>query len=201
MSIITPKAHPHYHPVIRLPDSIELYDFSHGYDANRKLLTPYGIGKYNEHRPGMYTGDLFEIEVRTIHMGIDIGAPVGTPVFAFDDGRILHQGYNSEPYDYGHVMVTEHRDPDGNLFWVLLGHLSKDSVAHLPTGSEFNKGDLLGWIGNKSENGGWNPHLHIQLTTERPETHDLPGVVSIQERQEALKRFPDPRNILGAVYP
>ena len=91
MSLISPQSHPHYHPVIRLPNTVELYDFSQGYDPNRRLLSPFGIGKYNEHRPGMYTGDLFETEARTIHMGIDIGAPIGTPVYAFDNGTILHR--------------------------------------------------------------------------------------------------------------
>ena len=200
MSLISPKPHPHYHPVIKLPDTVELYDFSKGYDADRTLQSPFGIGKYNEHRPGMYTGDLFETEARTIHMGIDIGAPVGTPIYAFDNGRILHQGFNPEPYDYGHVIITEHTDETGKLFWVLLGHLSKSSVERLTTGSPFQKGDLLAWVGNKSENGGWNPHLHIQLSTVRPETHDLPGVVSKQELEHALIRYPDPRNILGDVY-
>ena len=200
MSLITPQPHPHYHPVVRLPNTIELYDFSQGYDSDRRLLSPFGIGKYNEHRPGMYTGELFETEARTIHMGIDIGAPIGTPVFAFDSGRILHQGFNPEPFDYGHVIVTEHQDQHGNLFWVLLGHLSKVSICRIATGAQFKKGDILGWIGDKSENGGWNPHLHIQLSTIRPDTHDLPGVVSLQEHEDALVRYPDPRQILGAVY-
>ena len=201
MSLITPQKHTKYHPVIKLPNVIELYDFSNGYNPDRTLQSPFGIGQYNEHRPGMYTGELFEVEARTIHMGIDIGAPVDTPVYAFDKGRILHQGFNPEPFDYGHVIVTEHTDEKGDLFWVLLGHLSKSSVERLATGTYFQRGDLLGWVGNKSENGGWNPHLHIQLSTIRPKTHDLPGVVSRQEHEEALKRYPDPRQILGAVYP
>ena len=200
MSLISPQPHPYFHPVIRLPDTVELYDFSQGYDANRKLLSTFGIGKYNEHRPGMYRGELFETEARTIHMGIDIGAPVGTPVYAFDKGRVLHQGFNPEPFDYGHVIVTEHQDPNGNLFWVLLGHLAKNSIHKTQTGSTFQKGDILGWIGDKSDNGGWNPHLHIQLSTVRPDTHDLPGVVSLQERIAAQKRYPDPRTILGPIY-
>ena len=201
MSLITPKPHPIYHPVIKLPDVVELYDFSKGYNANRTLKSPFGIGKYNEHRPGMYKGALFEAEARTIHMGIDIGAPVNTPIFAFDKGRILHQGFNQEPFDYGHVIVTEHTDENGELFWVLLGHLSKSSVDRRAAGSTFNKGALIGWVGDTTDNGGWNPHLHIQLSTVRPETHDLPGVVSRQEHAKALVRFPDPRQILGALYP
>ena len=35
----------------------------------------------------MYTQDLFGGE-RTIHVGLDIGGPAQTPIFAFEDGRI-----------------------------------------------------------------------------------------------------------------
>lgn len=199
MSLITPIKHPTFHPVIKLPSQIELYDFSKGYDSNRTLQCEYGVGKYNEHRPGMYTGKLFEKEARTIHMGVDIGAPAGTTVYAFDDGKVIHAGYNPEPFDYGFVIVTEHRNKDGDLYWVLFGHLSKESVEHCPK-SPFNKGEILGWLGDKSENGGWNPHLHIQLSTVRPETHDLPGVVSLPEREQALLLYPDPRIVLGDIY-
>ena len=199
MSLVSPSTHPTFHPVIKLPHQIELYDFSKGYNANRTLQCEYGVGKYNEHRPGMYTGALFEQDARTVHMGIDIGAPAGTTVYAFDDGKIIHAGYNPEPFDYGHVIVTEHTNALGQQYWVLFGHLSKKSVER-SRHSTFTKGAILGWLGNKSENGGWNPHLHIQLSTIRPETHDLPGVVSLKERAQALLLYPDPRIILGDIY-
>jgi murein DD-endopeptidase MepM/ murein hydrolase activator NlpD len=41
-------------------------------------------------------------------MGLDIGGPVDTPIYAFADGQILHYGYNSAPGDYGNVIVTKH---------------------------------------------------------------------------------------------
>ena len=55
-------------------------------------------------------------------------------------------------------------------------------------------------IANESENGGWEPHLHFQLSIIEPETHDLPGVVSIQDSAIALKLYPDPRLVLGPIY-
>ena len=100
--------HPDFHPVIKLPKDYEVYDFTKGYDPNRELQSDYGVGKYNEHRPGMYQGDHFEKERRTIHIGIDIAAPIGTPIYAFADGKIHKQGYNSLPWDYGATIVTEH---------------------------------------------------------------------------------------------
>ena len=37
----------------------------------------------------MYSAELFS-DGRFLHVGIDIGAPVGTPCMAFDDGEISH---------------------------------------------------------------------------------------------------------------
>jgi hypothetical protein len=82
----------HFHPVIPLPPGYEVYDFTQSYDPNRTLKSPYGIGRYNEDRRGMYTSELFASEnpekARTIHVGIDIAAPLGSPVHAFFEGEI-----------------------------------------------------------------------------------------------------------------
>ena len=50
------------------------------------------------------------------------------------------------------------------------------------------------------ENGGWEPHLHFQLSYQEPETHDMPGVVAPSDREEALQIYPDPRLVLGTLY-
>ena len=41
------------HPVIDLPPDREVFDFTRGYDPHRALTSPYGIGRYDEKRPGM----------------------------------------------------------------------------------------------------------------------------------------------------
>ena len=55
-------------------------------------------------------------------------------------------------------------------------------------------------MGDKHENGGWESHLHFQLSINEPETHDMPGVVDPQNRDEALENYPDPRLVLGPIY-
>ena len=55
-------------------------------------------------------------------------------------------------------------------------------------------------MGTREVNGGWNPHLHFQLSLLEPETHDLPGAVSVADRSWALRAFPDPRLVLGPLY-
>lgn len=187
-----------FQAIIDLPADYEVYDFTQGYDENRERSSEYGIGRFNEKRPGMYVTDLFG-GVRDIHMGIDIGAPVGTPVHAFFDGEVLSFGYNPAEGDYGNVVVTKH-EIDGVALYALYGHLSHSSIEGMSVGQQLPAGGIVGYLGDRHENGGWNAHVHFQLSLERPETHDMPGAVSDANREEALQKFLDPRLVLGPLY-
>ena len=186
-------------PVIRLPASYEVYDFSKGYDPERMRSSAYGIGRYDEKRAGMYTTDLFKEGARDIHVGIDIAAPAGTEVHAFYAGEIFMTGINPAEGDYGGTVITQHQLGECTL-WALHGHLSHASARARKTGDRFAAGDVIAWLGEKSENGGWNPHLHFQLSWERPQKCDLPGVVGDKDRSRALAVYPDPRLVLGPLY-
>ncbi len=188
-----------FHFVIQLPADFEVYDFSQGYDPNRTLSSPYGIGKYAENRPGMYKGDLFESDQRTIHMGIDIAAPIGTSIHSFADGTIHCFGINPQPFDYGPTIITKHVIEDITIY-ALFGHLSLISLKGKKHGQKIKKGEVIASLGRKEENGGWNPHLHFQLSLIEPKTHDLPGVVHKDQLLWALENFPDPRIVLGPLY-
>ena len=189
-----------FHPVIDLPDGYEVYDFSRGYDPNRERSSLYGIGRYNEYRPSMYSAPQYAVdEIRNIHMGIDIAAPVGDPVRAFYHGSIYLFGDNTAHQDYGPTIITKHRLLDQDLY-ALHGHLSRASISDLQSGQTFKAGDTIGYIGDETENGGWNPHIHFQLCRLAPATHDLPGVVSAAQHAAALTIFPDPRLVLGPIY-
>ena len=187
-----------FHSVIHLPDEFEIYDFTRGYDPNRELSHAYGIGKYDEVRPGMYEGEQFE-GIRNIHMGIDIGCPAGEPVFAFYEGTIHKLGDNALPYDYGPTIITRHTWLDQVVF-ALHGHLSRESLSRWSEGDAFAAGAEIATVGQSHENGGWNPHLHFQLSLIEPETHDLPGAVSAAQRDQARRDFPDPRLVMGPLY-
>ena len=199
---------PPFHPVVVLPPGYVVLDLSGPgpyttpapWAPTPWAPTPWAIGRYDEQR-GIYSQALFqgEGEPRSLHVGIDLGGPAGTAVHAFTDGFVLHAGYNPAEGDYGHVLVTEQRI-DGQPVWALFGHLCRASIGHSPPGRRFQAGEVLGWMGEQGENGGWPPHLHFQLSIERPETHDLPGAVRPSERAQALRRFPDPRCILGPLY-
>ena len=136
---------------------------------------------------------------RDIHIGVDVMGPVNTPVHAVCDGTIHAVGYNPAALDYGHVIVTRH-EANGITFWALSGHLSANSIAEKTIGDEVKGGECLGWFGDKHENGGWPPHVHFQLSLIEPPTHDMSGVVSTAQHQQALQDYPDPRWVMGPLF-
>ena len=192
-----------FHPVIRLPAEYEIFDFSQqNYDPNRYRSHEYGIGKYNERRMGMYTSELFTQNpeaMRDVHMGIDIAAPVDSPVYAFSEGKIFCAAVNPAEGDYGGTVITEH-EQNGVRLWALHGHLSHASVKGKQAGTPFSKGDVIAWVGSREENGGWNPHLHFQLSLDEPIVCDMPGAVSVSNRDQGCLIYPDPRLVLGKLY-
>jgi murein DD-endopeptidase MepM/ murein hydrolase activator NlpD len=187
-----------FHSVIDLPDNFEVFDFTQGYDAERVRKIPFGVGKFNEVRKNMYTTELFAGN-RNIHMGIDIAAPVNHPVKSFYDGSVFMFAYNGAAGDYGHTLIIKYVF-DGTALYALYGHLSETSTAGKRVGQTVRAGEVIGFIGDKHENGGWNPHLHLQLSLEEPAVCDMPGAVSKENLQEALKIYLDPQLVLGKLY-
>jgi len=180
------------------PGKMEVLDLSEGYDPEFLASKEWTIGKYNEKRRNMYSAPQFE-KSRCIHMGIDIWTRAGAPVYAFYEGRIAYVGDNNRKGDYGGTIVTVHQIGNEELF-ALYGHLSKKSLSTAKMNREIDKGEQIAELGTPEENGGWPPHLHFQLSWENPGEADMPGVVAEEDREWALKTYPDPRMVLGELY-
>jgi len=162
-----------------------------------------GIGQYDEARyfyvsPAFATGGELADEYRTIHLGMDVFVPPGTPVHAPLEGRIHAFADNSAPQDYGAVIALEHQGNEHPVFYSLYGHLSRESLQGLARGQKVKKGERLGTVGECAENGGWVPHLHFQIITDLMglET-DFPGVARPSQRNAWKGLCPDPNLILG----
>ena len=190
------------HPVIEIPENVEIFDLSKGYNTEfiYRFIEKGGraIGGYNENRKDMYLAPQYENR-RNIHMGVDFWAPAGEPVYSALNGIIAYKAFHNQPGNYGATIVLKHEWEGDDLF-ALYGHLSLKSLDMAVTGSVVKAGDIVGWLGDESENGNWPPHLHYQLSRKDPGEADMPGVVSKEERAAALKIYPDPRMILGPVY-
>ena len=57
-----------FHPIVNLPDEYWVFDFTKGTNSSWKCPFDFQIGRYDEHRPGMYTTELFSGE-RDLHVG------------------------------------------------------------------------------------------------------------------------------------
>lgn len=184
------------------PGSLQADHFIETQAQVRQAGATLAIGQYNEARL-VYSGEQFQVpgndgdEARTIHIGMDLFMPSGTPIYAPLDGVVHSIGYNNQPQDYGPTLLLEHRIPEENLsFYTLYGHLSKQSLAHLTAGQAVAKGSLIASIGATSENGGWIPHLHFQVVTDLLDNKgQFPGVAQASKKAIWLSLSPDPNLI------
>lgn len=192
-----------FHPVIDIGARWEVLDLTAGYKPSEISLDPPSVGRYDEVRRNMYTTGLFR-GVRNIHMGVDIWVPRNTPVRSFADGYVLFFRDNDRSGDYGPTIVTRHVVAlDGGRatpLYALFGHLSRRSLEKVFEGMVLERGQCFAEVGGEHENGGWVPHLHFQLSRERPAVPDMPGVVAPEDRDAALQTYPDPRVVLGPLY-
>lgn len=162
----------------------------------------YGIGGYNEHRT-IYARsthfDSFE-EPRRLHLGVDIWAPFGTPIYNFYDATVHSFGYHNNFGDYGATIILTY-EIESIKFNVLYGHLSLASLIGLKEGKFLPAGTEIATLGAKEENGNWPPHLHFQIIKNMQGFKgDYPGVCKFSERDKFLVNCPDPIIILNSNF-
>lgn len=159
----------------------------------------YGVGGYLEHRT-IYDGSpLFNNgsdEPRRLHLGVDIWADAGTPVYSPLNGTVHSFNDNNNPGDYGPAIILQH-DLDGLRLYSLYGHLNRESLTGLTVGQSISKNQKIAVLGNRHENGQWPPHLHFQLMFDmQGKRGDYPGACRYSEKEQYLKNIPDPDLIL-----
>ena len=85
------------------------------------------------------------------HLGVDYGAPTGTPVRSVGDGVVEFAGVQN---GFGNVVFVRHRGADTTVY----AHLSRISVQR---GQSISQGQNVGLVGQT----GWatGPHLHFEF--------------------------------------
>jgi 4-aminobutyrate aminotransferase-like enzyme/Ser/Thr protein kinase RdoA (MazF antagonist)/murein DD-endopeptidase MepM/ murein hydrolase activator NlpD len=161
-----------------------------------------GIGRYDEAR-AIYRSPEYETstdempERRTIHLGVDLHMPAGSPIKAFYDGKIHSFHNNAVHLDYGPTIILEHTTGEVP-FYTLYGHLSLESLEGLEPGKVIRKGEVFASIGDMDINGGWPPHLHFQIVIDLlGACGNFPGVALPSQRETWKSLCPDPNVILG----
>lgn len=89
------------------------------------------------------------------HPALDLVAPLGTPIYALEDGTVERAGYSL--FGYGQHVVINHENHMQSLY----AHLSSIAVA---PGQKITRGELIGKVGSTGFATG--NHLHLEISYE-----------------------------------
>lgn len=95
------------------------------------------------------------LRYRRLHSGIDMTAPVGTPIYATGDGVVRLAGRSSKGFSgYGVVALIDH----GYGFQTLYAHMQSVKVRE---GQRVRRGEQIGTVGSSGMASG--NHLHYEV--------------------------------------
>ena len=97
------------------------------------------------------------------HAGIDLAAPLGTPIYATADGTVSEAGYNSG--GYGNLIKLDH----GRGIETRYGHLSRILVG---PGQRISRGQIIGHMGSTGRSTG--SHLHYEVRIDGRAVNPIP---------------------------
>jgi len=158
-----------------------------------------GLGGYGEARL-IYAGEAFADSAsrRSIHLACDIWTTAEQPLHAPYAGTVILANDNDGDYDYGPVVMLEHRTDAGDAFFSLYGHLNRATLQQVRHGQSVGAGEVFGWVGTPPTNGNWPPHVHVQLLLDSLDLGpDTPGVATPDDAEIWLSLCPDPAALLG----
>lgn len=122
------------------------------------------------------------------HTGIDLAAPIGTPMYSIGDGKITFIGWEGA---YGNIVKIQHDEKYSSMYAHMLRFapgLSKNSTV--------KRGQLIGFLGQTGNATG--PHVHFEvrihnvpvnpLTVELPYATGIPAIQmkAFQQRAKLL---------------
>lgn len=133
------------------------------YPSSRKPIASAPTKRTNYAGPTPSTQLLWPLPIRRItqyysyrHQAIDVGIPVGTPVWAADDGVVIKAGCGASGCGkaYGYYVIIDH----GNGIQTLYAHNSR---LYVHTGDRVKRGQQIAASGNTGRSTG--PHLHFEV--------------------------------------
>ncbi|MBR3848416.1 MAG: peptidoglycan DD-metalloendopeptidase family protein [Oscillospiraceae bacterium] len=98
----------------------------------------------------------------SMHTGIDIGAGMGSNIYAANSGTVIVAGWSSK--GYGNYVVIDHGGGKSTLY----AHMSKIKTTK---GAKVAQGDVIGLVGST----GWStgPHLHFEILINGNHTNPM----------------------------
>lgn len=102
---------------------------------------------------GQFTS-CYEMRWGTMHNGVDIAAPIGTPIYAPAAGRVVRAGAAT---GFGLAVYIQHDDGTVTVY----GHINDYFVT---TGERVSAGQLIAEVGNRGQSTG--PHVHVEVHSQ-----------------------------------
>ncbi|PLX02114.1 MAG: metalloendopeptidase [Marinilabiliales bacterium] len=93
------------------------------------------------------------LKIRRPHHGVDYAAPVGTPVHAIGDGKVIKAGWSGGA---GRMIKIKHN----SIYTTLYMHLSRFGKG-IKAGTMVKQGDIIGYVGSSGLSTG--PHLDFRF--------------------------------------
>lgn len=178
---------------------LEAYYFNHDKISSKGYFTPQGkaLGTTFLKSPlkvyritSRFTPRRFHpiLKVFRPHYGVDLAAPIGTPIMAVSDGIVSFTGWQR---GYGRIIILKHKGGYKTYY----GHLSRFAKG-LRKGNRVSKKQIIGYVGRSGYATG--PHLDYRikknghfvnpLRIHLPAARDLPKN-SLKTYMAMVRRF------------
>lgn len=133
----------------------------------KKYNADYSYGGFLEDRSNVWQNTYLKENGTFIHLGVDYFVPTGTNVSLPRPGKLIHiMDDKDQNWGWGRRLTFRLETNKNEKPIVLIyGHLASDITCAL--GKNYEQGHIVGRIGTIEENGGWFPHLHVQIMRNR----------------------------------
>jgi len=145
---------------ILVPNAVPLsesHNHNHDSDSGKKVVVKASVTSGTTSYSGYYMRPLSGgIKTQGIHgyNAVDIGAPVGTTVYASASGTVIVSKQGGWNGGYGSYIVIKHSNGTQTLY----AHLSSNVAG---VGQFVTQGQVIGYVGNTGRSTG--AHLHFEI--------------------------------------
>lgn len=121
--------------------------------GTKKTPPKQGTGTYVTPVNGGVLSASYGMRWGRMHYGIDLAAPVGTPLHAADGGTVTFAGYKGA---YGYCIIIDHGGNNETLY----GHNNSMAVS---VGEKVFKDQVIGTVGNTGRSTGSHCHFEVHI--------------------------------------
>lgn len=169
--------------------------------AHARLQVDWSYGGWLEDRHHVLRGTYLDATNGYVHLGVDFNVPSGTRVAMCGEGQVIRIDTDfPEEGGWGTRILIRLSD---RPIILIFAHL--DPSVFVNVGDTVKNGQHLGVVGKAPENGGWFPHLHVQVADavyidgllQSGQLSRMDGYGHANDLSVFTQRFFDPMNFVS----